>query len=198
MGNLEHGEDPYTEGRCVTDASATQVYVGSTQRYLAAQCCVVGDSSISGCRRHDPTLGNTDAGCYSGKDSGFTAKTILQTEAICKAAGLELCSGSCKAQGCNYAGKAVWTGLPCPELASCFGAEYAVSSSTSGCLATSCTTSGTIFKGTMAEAMTLCQTCSSLHNTCSVIHDWGSDGKNWRACQTVASGTGASARAYAC
>lgn len=198
MGNSNHTDDPYSNGRCVTDASATQVYVGSTQRYLAAQCCVVGDSSLSGCRRYDPTLGNTDAGCYSGKGDGFTAKTILQTEAICKAAGLELCSGSCKAQGCDYGNRAVWTGLPCPELASCFGAEYSVDDGVGGCLTTSCTTSGTVFWGTLAEAMTLCQTCSNSHNTCSVIHDWGDDGVNWRACQTVNSGTGAVARTYTC
>ena len=199
-GDLDHDSDPYTNGRCVPDASATAVYIGSTLYDIAAQCCVVGSSTTSGCRRYDPSGGgDTNTGCYSGKDSGFVPKTVLQAHAICEAAGLELCSGSCAGQGCNYESLAVWSTLPCPELTSCFGSSHNVSNIISGCLDSSCNVMASGgFYGTLTEAMTLCQTCSNFQDSCEVVHDWGSDNENWRACASVTSGSGAAARQYTC
>lgn len=97
---------------CVNDPEQTTV--GASQyNTIAAQCC---ESDGTTCRRY---VGNSNTGCIVGHSrwEAVTPTTYTQAVAICEEHGLQLCSVSCRNQGCFYNRHPVWTALPCEESA---------------------------------------------------------------------------------
>jgi poly(3-hydroxybutyrate) depolymerase len=77
---------------------------------IAGQCCDASDSSINGCRRYVGS--NDDAGCLAGMPP--RPMDYVDTEEMCAAAGLSVCSNSCAGRGCAYNAHPVWSSNLCP------------------------------------------------------------------------------------
>jgi len=85
--------------------------------------------------------------------------------------------------------------LPSPPQLQCFGAVLSASNDAYDCLASDCRVSRRAsWYGTLADAKALCTACPS----CAALHDWGGDGRNWRACRSVTAGSGAKVRFNDC
>ena len=104
--------DAEAQGECISTSSAA--IATANDQPIAGQCC----TSEGECRRRFTTDGSRSSSnddCLSGVyfTTSFFAMTYAETLSRCEAVGLQLCTQSCRGQGCSYDRAYVWSSIPC-------------------------------------------------------------------------------------